>query len=63
MSIGTLIVPVNSASAAPRYFVQHSVEKVVQSFAHSNMRSVLKQDVFLLLHHLLFRIALYYWKY
>ena len=49
---GTLIVPVNSASAAPRYFVRHSVEGVVQCFAHSNMRDVLKQDAFLPLHHL-----------
>ena len=51
MSIGTLIVPVNSASAALCKFVRHSVEEVVQRFAHSNMRAVLKQGVFRLLYH------------
>src|SRR5258708_1400573 len=40
---------VNSASAAPHYFVRHSVERVVQCFTHSNMRDVLKQNAFLLL--------------
>src|ERR1700693_4759708 len=62
-STGTLIVPVNSASAALCKFVRHSVEEVVQRFAHSNMRDVLKQDAFLLLHHFLFRKPFYWWKY
>lgn len=52
-------LPVYSASAAPRYFVRHSVEGVVLCFAHSNMRDVLKQDAFLLQRHFLFRKPLY----
>jgi hypothetical protein len=42
-----LIVPVNSASAGLRYLVRHNVEDTVQCLARSNVRTALKQDVFL----------------
>jgi hypothetical protein len=50
MSIGTLIVPVNSASAGSPLSRPTQRGGCVQCLARWNVRTALKQDIFLLFH-------------